>query len=61
MVTRWEGRGQVSVEAWLLFRRAFQFLAEERDWDLGEIVMETDGFTLSTNAMERIYLPSIVR
>jgi len=56
-----EEGGQINVEVWLLFRRAFQSLVDERGWDLGEVVMETGQLTLGVSPLERIYLPSLIR
>ena len=49
------------MEATLVFRRAFQFLADERGWDVGEIVMETSQTTLNVVRTQHIYLPTMLR
>jgi hypothetical protein len=41
------GRGRVAVEVTLLYRRAFKKLAEQKGWDVPDIVMERQTIDLA--------------
>ncbi|MBM4464663.1 MAG: hypothetical protein FJ014_03700 [Chloroflexi bacterium] len=55
------GGGEVTVTARLLFRRAFQFLAEAKGWEIEDIIMETDTVTISLRLPYKIYLPVLMK
>jgi hypothetical protein len=41
-----EGAGTVTIEARLIFRRAFYDLMQQKDWDAPDIVMEQEQATV---------------
>lgn len=54
-----KGGGQVSVSAELLFRRVFYDLAEAKDWDKADILMEAASLSLSNQPAFVLYLPLV--
>jgi hypothetical protein len=44
----------------LIFRRTFQSIAVQKDWDIPDILMEEKSLTFSPTTHSDIYLPLVV-
>jgi len=53
--------GEVSVTARLLFRRAFQPVAEAKGWEMEDVVMETEAATIPLRPPYKVYLPVLMK
>jgi hypothetical protein len=56
-----DGSEKVDVQARLVLRRLFQPLAEQKGWQMPDILMEARSQTLPTRPVSRSYMPLIAR
>jgi hypothetical protein len=52
-----DSAGEVQVSARLIFRRVFQSLADQKDWDIPDLLMEEQTVLLSTGDAYKLYIP----
>jgi hypothetical protein len=55
------GGGPISLTAQLRFRRAFQALMDDKDWNAPDILMEETQVTVTTLPIQHVYLPLIAK
>ncbi|MCK4823159.1 hypothetical protein KA005_45785, partial [bacterium] len=51
--------GDIQVSAQLIFRRTFQSIADQKGWDIPDIIMEENSLTLSPYNHFDIYIPLV--
>ena len=51
--------GTVQVSAQLIFRRVFQSIADQKDWDIPDVLMEEETVLLPTYSPYKVYIPLV--